>query len=289
MAAASRVFQVIDADEKIIEKPNAGSITTFHNAIRVEHVSFNYNENEPVLKDVSFEVKRGEIIAVVGPSGAGKSTLFDLLPRFYDPQAGKITIDGHDIRDLSLASLRGLMGIVTQETFLFNDTIRNNIAYGLSNLAPGKVEEAAVMANAHEFMSQFENGYETMVGNRGVMLSGGQRQRIAIARALLKDPQILIFDEATSALDTESEALVQDAINNLMRARTTLVIAHRLSTIIHAHRILVLSDGIITESGRHDELLKKGGLYNKLYQMQFKQDSAPTDFGANTVIPPAEQ
>jgi subfamily B ATP-binding cassette protein MsbA len=289
MAAASRVFQVIDAPEKIVERPSAKTITTFHDAIRVDHVSFNYNENEPVLKDVSFEVKRGEIIAVVGPSGAGKSTLFDLLPRFYDPQAGKITIDGHDIRDLTLSSLRGLMGIVTQETFLFNDTIRNNIAYGLANLAPGKVEEAAVMANAHEFISQFENGYETMVGNRGVMLSGGQRQRIAIARALLKDPQILIFDEATSALDTESEALVQEAINNLMKARTTLVIAHRLSTIIHAHRILVLSDGTITESGRHEELLRNGGLYNKLYQMQFKQDSGPIDTKSDSTSAPMGQ
>jgi ATP-binding cassette, subfamily B, bacterial MsbA len=183
-----------------------------------------------------------------------------------------ITIDGIDIRDLTLPSLRGLMGIVTQETFLFNDTIRNNIAYGLADVRIEKIEEAAVMANAHEFISQFEYGYDTMVGNRGVMLSGGQRQRIAIARALLKNPQILIFDEATSALDTESEALVQQAIDRLMANRTVLVIAHRLSTIKNATRILVISDGIISESGTHSELLSQNGLYARLYAMQFRDE-----------------
>ncbi len=273
MAAADRVFQVIDTPEKITERADSEKIEKFRQAIRYDHVSFHYNENEPVLKDISFEVRPGEVVAVVGPSGAGKSTLFDLLPRFYDPQAGKISIDGHDIRNLSLSSLRGLMGIVTQETFLFNDSIRNNIAYGLNGLALGKIEDAAVMANAHEFISQFEHGYDTQVGNRGVMLSGGQRQRIAIARALLKNPQILIFDEATSALDTESEVLVQQAIDRLMANRTVLVIAHRLSTIKNATRILVIDSGVIAECGTHGELISQGGLYARLYAMQFRDDA----------------
>lgn len=273
MAAADRVFQVIDTPEKIMEKASAETIDRFHDAIRYEHVSFHYNENEPVLKDISFEVRPGEVVAVVGPSGAGKSTLFDLLPRFYDPQAGTISIDGHDIRDVSLSSLRGLMGIVTQETFLFNDSIRNNIAYGLNGLAMGKIEEAAIMANAHEFITQFEHGYDTQVGNRGVMLSGGQRQRIAIARALLKNPQILIFDEATSALDTESEVLVQQAIDRLMANRTVLVIAHRLSTIKNATRILVIEEGAIVECGTHSQLIEHSGLYARLYAMQFRDEA----------------
>lgn len=272
MAAAARVFQVIDTPERIVEKPDARVIERFKEVITYDHVSFAYNESEPVLRDISFGVKRGEIVAVVGPSGAGKSTLFDLLPRFYDPQQGTITIDGYDIRDLSLTSLRGLMGIVTQETFLFNDTIKNNIAYGLSDVTSARIEEAAVMANAHEFIGQFENGYDTQVGNRGVMLSGGQRQRIAIARALLKNPQILIFDEATSALDTESEVLVQQAIDRLMANRTVLVIAHRLSTIKNATRILVISEGAIVECGTHNQLMNYNGLYARLYAMQFRDD-----------------
>jgi subfamily B ATP-binding cassette protein MsbA len=210
------------------------------------------------------------VVAIVGPSGAGKSTLLDLLPRFYDPQAGSITIDGVDIRDVTLKSLRGLMGIVTQETYLFNDTVRNNIAYGQDGLPSEKVEDAARMANAHEFIAQLERGYDTVVGNRGVKLSGGQRQRVAIARALLKNPQILIFDEATSALDTESEALVQEAINRLMTNRTVLVIAHRLSTVKNADRILVLDRGRIVEAGTHDVLMSREGLYQRLYLMQFK-------------------
>ena len=209
---------------------------------------------------------------MVGPSGAGKSTLLDLLPRFYDPQGGVIRVDGHDIRTVTLKSLRNLMGIVTQETYLFNDTIRHNIAYGQNGLALEKIEEAARMANAHDFIMQFEQGYDSLVGNRGIMLSGGQRQRIAIARALLKNPQILVFDEATSALDTESEALVQEAIDRLMANRTTLVIAHRLSTIKNADRILVLDQGTIVESGSHAELMSRDGLYKRLYLMQFKGD-----------------
>ena len=273
MAAAQRVFEVIDTPERIAEKPQAITQKRFERTIKYDNVSFSYNENEPVLKQVSFEVTPGDVIAVVGPSGAGKSTLLDLLPRFYDPQQGKITVDGVDIRDLSFASLRGMMGIVTQETYLFNDTIRNNIAYGLEGISDSRVIDAAKMANAHEFISQFEHGYDTVVGNRGVMLSGGQRQRLAIARALLKDPQILIFDEATSSLDTESEILVQQAIERLMEGRTTLVIAHRLSTIRHADRILVLSEGEIVEQGTHAELMRYNGLYARLYSMQFRDDA----------------
>jgi subfamily B ATP-binding cassette protein MsbA len=273
MAAAERVFEVMDTEEKIVEPANPVHVATFDKSIRYEHVSFSYNPGEPVLRDISFEVNRGEIVAVVGPSGAGKSTLFDLLPRFYDPLQGRVTIDGHDIRQLSLSSLRGLLGIVTQETFLFNDTILNNIAYGMNGVAPEKVKEAAKAANAHDFIMQFEHGYDTEVGNRGVMLSGGQRQRLAIARALLKNPQILIFDEATSSLDTESEMLVQQAIDHLMANRTTLVIAHRLSTIKNAHRILVIENGQIVETGTHEQLLANAKLYARLYEMQFRGDA----------------
>ncbi|RKX27259.1 MAG: ABC transporter ATP-binding protein [Candidatus Zixiibacteriota bacterium] len=272
MAAAERVFEVLDAAEDIQEQSQPRILETFQDSICYELISFAYNKNEPVLSDISFDVKCGEVVAIVGPSGAGKSTLLDLLPRFYDPDKGRISIDDHDIRTMSLRSLRGLMGIVTQETYLFNDTIRNNIAYGSNGMATDRVIEAATMANAHEFISEFEDGYDTLVGNRGVMLSGGQRQRIAIARALLKDPQVLIFDEATSALDTESELLVQEAIDRLMTNRTVLVIAHRLSTIKNADRILVIDKGHIVELGNHAELLSQNGLYRKLYDMQFREE-----------------
>ncbi|HVP07438.1 MAG TPA: ABC transporter ATP-binding protein [Candidatus Acidoferrum sp.] len=273
MAAAERVFEVLDTPEKITETTDALEVSEFKNSIRYDDICFSYNPTEPVLRGVSFEVHKGEVVAVVGPSGAGKSTLFDLLPRFYDPQGGAITIDGHNIRDLKLSSLRGLMGIVTQETFLFNDTIHNNIAYGLNGMVSDRVIEAAKAANAHDFITQFPSGYQTIVGNRGEMLSGGQRQRLAIARALLKNPQILIFDEATSSLDTESEVLVQEAIDRLMANRTTLVIAHRLSTIKNADRILVLNEGQIVECGTHADLLQKNGLYARLYSMQFRDVS----------------
>ncbi len=270
MAAAARVFEVLDAEETVPERVGARESGEFTKSIRYEAVSFAYDEREPVLRDISFEVGAGEVVAVVGPSGAGKSTLLDLLPRFYDPQSGRVLVDGHDVRDLTLKSLRDQMGIVTQETYLFNDTVANNIAYGLGELPPEDIEAASRMANAHDFISEFEDGYNTMVGNRGVRLSGGQRQRLAIARALLRNPRILIFDEATSALDTESETLVQEAIDRLMSNRTALVIAHRLSTIKTANRILVLDQGRITEAGTHAELMALKGLYSRLYEMQFR-------------------
>lgn len=269
MAASERVFTVLDAEEKIIDRPGAKTIDRFNQRIQYQNINFSYNGSEQVIKDISFEVKQGEVVAFVGPSGGGKSTLLDLLPRFYDPQGGKITVDGVDIRDLKLSSLRSLMGIVTQETYLFNDTIFNNIAYGLEGASKEDVIEAAKMANAHQFIIEFPEGYDTVVGNRGVKLSGGQRQRLAIARALMKNPQILIFDEATSALDTESEVLVQEAIDRLMQNRTSLVIAHRLSTIKNANRIMVIDKGRIVEAGAHDELLSNDGIYKRLYNLQF--------------------
>jgi len=271
LAAAERIFGVLDTPVTVVEPEMPIVKSGFDNSIKYEAVTFSYITSEPVLKKVSFEIKKGEIVALVGPSGGGKSTLVDLLPRFYDPLDGRIFMDGIDLRQISLDSLRRLMGIVTQETYLFNDTIRNNIAYGMNEIPEEEIIKAAQAANADEFISKFELKYDTVVGARGVRLSGGQKQRITIARALLKNPPILIFDEATSALDTEAESVVQEAIDRLMVDRTVLVIAHRLSTVKNADRILVIDRGVIAEQGRHEELMEKDGLYRRLYMMQFRE------------------
>ncbi len=270
--AADRVFSIMDIEPTIRNKEGAIELKEFKKNIRFENVSFKYDDSdEIVLDNISFEVNRGEIIALVGPSGGGKSTLVDLIPRFYDPTDGRILIDEIDIKDVTLESLRSKMGIVTQETFLFNGSVRQNIAYGLDDYPIEKIIQAAKTANAHDFIMQMPNGYDTMIGERGVKLSGGQRQRLTIARALLKNPDIMIFDEATSALDNESEILVQQAIERLMVNRTTFVIAHRLSTIRNATKILVIDRGRIVQHGTHEELIRDtSGLYKKLYEMQFR-------------------
>lgn len=267
LAAGERVLKIIDTAEEVIDLPGTSEIISFNDKIEYRDVSFAY-EKEPVLKNISFELRKGKTVALVGQSGSGKSTLADLLPRFYDIKTGGIFIDGKNINELKSDSLRGLMGIVTQEAILFHDSVFNNIAFGLNNIGEEAVINAAKIANAHEFISQMENGYQTNIGDRGSKLSGGQRQRISIARAVLKNPPILILDEATSALDTESERLVQEAILKLMENRTTLVIAHRLSTIQHADEIIVLQNGSIVERGTHDSLLAKDGTYKKLYDLQ---------------------
>jgi subfamily B ATP-binding cassette protein MsbA len=241
-------------------------------SLTFDRVTFAYDD-QPVLRDVSFTARRGEVVALVGASGAGKSTLVDLIPRFYEPTGGAITLDGVDTRDIALASLRGLTGIVSQDTVLFNDTVRSNIAYGAAGqFTAAQVEAAARAANAHGFISELPQGYETVLGERGTRLSGGQRQRLAIARALLTDPPILILDEATSALDTESERLVQEAIDRLLAGRTVFVIAHRLSTVVHADQILVLDRGAIVERGTHAELLAHRGTYYRLHAAQLRRD-----------------
>jgi ATP-binding cassette, subfamily B, bacterial MsbA len=269
MASGQRVARLMDIPDDIQERPGAREITTVRDSVAYERVSFSYEER-PVLRDVSISIRSGEIVALVGPSGAGKSTLVNLVPRFFDPNAGRLTIDGVDIRDLKLKSLRALIGIVTQDTVLFNDSIRNNIAYGRFDLPLERVREAAAAAYADEFIMQLPRGYETVIGESGVRLSGGQRQRLAIARALLKNAPILILDEATSHLDSQSEALVQKALYNLMQGRSTLVIAHRLSTVTRADRILVVEAGRIVEEGSHGELLALGGSYKRLFDLQFR-------------------
>ncbi len=275
LSAAERVFRMLDIDNEVKEKPGAVTLQSVGSGILYEGVTFAYND-EPVLRDVTVPVAPGELVAVVGGSGAGKSTFVNLLPRFYDVSGGRITIDGHDVRDVTLRSLRGLMGFVTQEVVLFNDTVKNNIAYGRGDVDEEQVIAAAKAANAHEFISAMPNGYDTIIGEAGVLVSGGQRQRIAIARALFKDPPILVLDEATSALDTESERLVQQALDSLMRGRTTLVIAHRLSTIRNADKIVVLDQGEIAEVGTHEELLTRRGVYRKLYDLQFLEEERVT-------------
>ena len=309
MGSAERVFELIDEPTDVVERFGARTLPPFESEIRFERVSFRYPprsgaaaadasaanaaggngaaEQAYALREIDLVLRRGQAVALVGASGGGKSTLADLIPRFYDPSEGRITLDGTDLRDVTLASLRAQIGIVTQFTFLFNDTIRANLAYGSTTPSQAAVEEAARAANAHDFIAALPDGYDTVVGELGVMLSGGQRQRIAIARALLKNAPILILDEATSALDSESERLVQDAIERLMEGRTTLVIAHRLATIRRVDRIVVLSDGRIAEEGTHDELIAHGRLYRRLHDQQMLIAPAPAEGGADPELRPA--
>jgi subfamily B ATP-binding cassette protein MsbA len=282
LGASEDIFKFMDAQDDVREKKRAKVLKEFKQAIHFEGAGFGYEndgEVKQVLHGIDLDVKRGEVIALVGPSGAGKSSLMNLIPRFFDVNQGRIVIDGLDVRDVTIESLRKLIGKVTQEVVLFNDTVRNNIAYGQPDIPLGKVQEAAKMALAHDFILRMPNGYDTMIGEKGVRLSGGERQRLAIARAILKNAPILILDEATSALDTESEAFVQAALSNLMEGRTVFVIAHRLSTVRHASRIVVLEHGRITEIGSHDELMQKSGTYRRLHDLQFRTEAelAPTE------------
>ncbi|MGM0470907.1 MAG: lipid A export permease/ATP-binding protein MsbA [Bacillota bacterium] len=269
LAAADRIFEIMDIESEIEDRPGAIELDEVAGKIEFKDIYFSYNEDELVLKNINLEANPGEVVALVGPSGAGKSTLVDLIPRFYEPKSGAVLLDDHDIRDLKLNSLREKIGIVPQETILFGGTIADNIAYGAVEQSSAAIVKAAKAANAHHFITDFPNGYETEIGERGTGLSGGQRQRVAIARAILNNPQILILDEATSDLDTESEALVQEALDRLMEERTTFVIAHRLSTVLNADKIVVLDEGEIVQIGTHEELLEEDGLYSHLYQMQF--------------------
>ncbi len=274
LAAAERVFNVLDLEEEVKDLPGAQILPQVQGNISFDHVSFAYNTGEEVLHDVSFDVKPGQVIGLVGPSGAGKSTIASLLPRFYDATAGVITVDGTDIKTVTLDSLREQVGIVPQETLLFNGSVYDNIKYGRLDATETEIIDAAKAANAHEFITGLPQGYKTLLGDRGVNISGGQRQRIAIARAILKNPRILILDEATSALDTESERLVQEALDRLMVGRTSFVIAHRLSTIKNADRILVLEDGKLVEDGNHEQLMAMDGLYAHLYKIQYRNKVA---------------
>ena len=269
LAAMERIDKILLADNKILEQDGSQSKNKFEDKIQYNNVSFGYNDNK-VLRNVSLTIEKGKMVALVGQSGSGKTTFVDLLPRFHDVQDGTITIDGINIKDIKVHDLRGLMGNVNQEAILFNDTFFNNIAFGVENATQEAVEKAAQVANAHEFIIQTEDGYQTLVGDRGGKLSGGQRQRISIARAILKNPDILILDEATSALDTESEKLVQEALENLMSSRTSIVIAHRLSTVRNADLICVFNEGEIVEKGTHDELVAMGGTYSKLHELQVR-------------------
>jgi subfamily B ATP-binding cassette protein MsbA len=276
LVAAERVFEFLDTPVEILDREGAERFAGFEHEIAFEDVSFAYREGEAVLKNVSLKVARGDVVALVGPSGAGKSTIVDLLGRFYEVTEGRVTVDGVDVRDIRIVDLRSLLGIVSQETSLFHDTVKANIAYGRPDATDEQIERAAKAAHAHDFVARLPLQYETVVGERGTELSGGQRQRIAIARAILRDPPILIFDEATSALDTESERLVQEAIERLLEGRTVFVIAHRLSTVQRADQILVLDQGRIVERGSHEQLLAAGGMYRRLYELQFRGGPLPS-------------
>jgi ATP-binding cassette, subfamily B, bacterial MsbA len=273
LGASSQLFRFMDTEDLVVEKPSAKALPRFSKSIRFENVAFSYQSDgedcREILHDINLEVQRGEVLAIVGSSGAGKSTLVHLLPRFFDVSGGSIRVDGLDVRDVTLSSLRSQIGIVTQDTVLFNDTVRNNIAYGQPHVPMKEVEAAGRAALAHDFIQAMPAGYDTVIGERGVRLSGGERQRLAIARALLKNAPVLILDEATSALDSESESLVQSALHNLMSGRTVLVIAHRLSTVRRADRIVVIENGTIADIGSHEELMQKFGTYRRLYELQF--------------------
>ena len=286
VGASEEIFKFLDAQDEVRERKRAITLKSFEEGIEFRNVSFAYDSDgdpKKVLKGINLNVRRGEVVALVGPSGAGKSTMMNLLPRFFDVSEGAILVDGHDVRDLTLASLRKQIGKVTQETVLFNDTVRNNIAYGQPDVPMARIEDAARAALAHDFILRMPDGYDTMIGERGTRLSGGERQRLAIARAILKNAPLLVLDEATSALDTESEAAVQAALANLMQGRTVLVIAHRLSTVRRADRIAVIEHGKLTELGSHDELVALGGTYNRLYRMQFGEDKMELG-GAEDVV-----
>jgi subfamily B ATP-binding cassette protein MsbA len=269
VAAGDRIYALLDVKPQVVEAQNAFSLPVFSELIRFSDVHFGYKGKDTVLKGIDFTINKGQVVAIVGPSGVGKTTLVNLIPRFYDPTGGNITIDGYNIKNVSLKSLRDQLGIVTQESILFNDTVRANIAYGDPSKNMDDIIRAAEMANAHNFIIQMPKGYDTVIGERGFKVSGGERQRLCIARAILKNPPILILDEATSSLDTENERLVQDAISKLMKHRTVIVIAHRLSTIQQANCIVVLKDGHIVQKGTHDELIAESGIYKTLYEMQF--------------------